>query len=220
MYQAGPAKPKRPAVVTIAAVILGLLALLSLLSAIVAVISTGQTEDEFRRLALREDLTVDEVDAAVGAMRAGLICTGLVMAAFALLLGGLAWGLLGGSRSARVVTWIVCGLGILCACCTGSGSVTTFSDLDTTSAANADQVLGNLLISSLPDWVAGVLLGSSSLMLLGYIATAILLALPAANAFFCGARSPGAWQPPTYPQNPPNYPPPPAHPSHPAPPNS
>jgi hypothetical protein len=219
MYQAVPAKPKRPAVVTIAAVILGLLALLSLASAIAAVISTGQTEDQFRRLALREDLSIDQVDAAVGALRAGLICTGLIMVAFALLLGGLAWGVLGGSRSARVVTWVVCGLGVLCACCTGSGSVTTFSDLETAGQTGADEVTGTLMVNALPDWVAGVLLGSSGLMLLGYIATAILLALPAANAFFRGARPAGAWQPPTYPQNPPNYPPPPAHPSHPAPPN-
>jgi hypothetical protein len=53
-------------------------------------------------------------------------------------------------------------------------------------------------------------------MILGYIATAILLALPTANAYFRGMRPERAWQPPAYP--PPDYPAPPAHPSHPAPP--
>lgn len=107
---------------------------------------------------------------------------------------------------------------MLCACCSGIGATASFSEFNGT-AADRDQVIGNLVVQSLPDWAGGILLGSSGLNLLGYIATAVLLALPAANSFFRGVP-PTGWQPPNYPPPPAPYPPAPAHPSHPAPPPS
>jgi hypothetical protein len=134
------------------------------------------------------------------------------MPAFAVLLAGLAWGILRGSQAARVITWVVCGVGVLCSCCTGFGALASFSQLESARATNPNQAVGDLLVRALPDWTSGILLGSSGLSLVGYIATAILLTLPETNAFFRGARPPG-WQPPTYPQNPPDYEPPPSPPA-------
>jgi hypothetical protein len=215
MYQPATARPARPAVVMIAAAIMWLMALLSLAATVATLAAIRGTEDAFRDMARRERLPPDEIETFVDTLRVGFICTAVVTVAFAVLLAVLAWGVMRGSQGARVTTWVVCGLGVLCACCTSLGSLASFS---TANPANADpdQVAGNLMVRALPDWAANILLGSSGLNVLGYIATAVLLALPAANAFFRGAR-PAGWQPATYQQNPP-YPPPPSHPSHPAPP--
>lgn len=205
-------------VVTLAAVILGLMALLSLLSAVVGLVGLGETTEEFRRLAATEPFDPDEIEAVVGFLRASFICNAVVSALFAILLAVLAWGVARGSQAARVITWIVCGVGLLCACCNGSGALASFSTLSP-SSTDPDQIAGNLAVRSLPAWVAGILLGSSVLSVLGYIATAILLALPTATAYFKG-RPPAGWAPPQYPQNPPpHYPQTPSHPSHPAPPS-
>ena len=205
-------------VVTLAAVILGLLALLSLFAGIIGLVALGQTVDEFRRLAAFESLDPDQIDAIVGFLRVSFVCNAVVGVLFALLLAVLAWGVARGNQPARAITWIACGVGLLWACCSGFGSLASFSSVSP-SSTDPDQIAGNLAVRSLPDWLAGVLLGSSGVSVLGYIAIAVLLALPAANAFFKGPR-PAGWAPPTYPQNPPNYPPPPPHPSHPAPPPS
>lgn len=218
MYQPAVVKSARPAVVTLAVVIMALMALLGLLAAVVGLVAMSQSVDEFRRLAANEDLTADELDGVASALQLGFICNAVVLVAFALLLGGLAWGLARGSQGSRVTTWIVCVLGVFCACCTGFGSLASFGTA-TVDTSDPDQVLGNLVLRSLPDWAGTVWLGSSGVQVLGYIATAVLLALPPANAFFRGVRQTG-WTPPSYPQNPPNYPPPPSHPSHPAPPPS
>jgi len=198
MYQPATVKPARPMAVTIAAVIMGLMALLSLLAAITGLVAIGETVDEFRRLAAVEPLGPDEIDAIVGFLRVSFVCNAVVMALFAILLGVLAWGVTRGSQGARVTTWVICGLGVLCACCTGFGSLASFSNANP-ATSDPDQIAGNLAVRALPDWAAGVLLGSSGLNVLGYIATAILLALPSANAFFKGAR-PAAWTPPMYPR--------------------
>ena len=207
---------KRPLAVTLAAVILGLIALLSLCSAIIGLVALDQTVDEFQRLAASEPFTSDEVNAVVGFLRGSLVCHAVVSVLFAILLVVLAWGVARGKQPARVLTWIVCGFGLLWACCSGFGALASFSTV-TPSSTDPDQIAGNLAVRSLPDWAAGILLGSSVLSALGYIATAILLALPAASAYFKG-RPPAGWAPAPYPQNPPHYPPPPSHPSHPAPP--
>lgn len=224
MYQPAVAKPARPAVVTLAVVIMVFIALLSLLAAVVGLASMSESVEQFRRLAADEDLTADEVDGVASALQFGFICNAAVQVALAALLGGLAFGVARGSHGARVTTWAVCVLGVLCACCTGFGSLATFGTA-TVDTADPDQVLGDIVLRSLPDWAGTAWLGSSGLQVLGYIATAILLALPPANAYFRRAR-PAGWTPPSYPQNPPgypqnppNYPQPPSHPSHPAPPN-
>ena len=233
MYQPATAmpagKPARPMVVTLAAVTLGLLALLSLLAAIIGLVAMGQTVDEFRRLADFEPLDPDEVDAIAGFLRFSFICTAVISVLFAVLLAVLAWGVARGNQPARVVTWIVCGVGLLWACCNGFGLIASFSDVSP-SSTDPDQIAGSIMLRSLPDWAAGVLVGSSALSVLGYIATAVLLALPAANAYFKDQR-PAGWIPPAVPQSPqsppsqsappyppPNYAPPAQHPSHPAPP--
>lgn len=213
-------RPKRPLVVTAAALIMGGIALLHLVSAVVSFLAINEATRAFRDLARRERFEAADIDAGINGLRVGLICSGAIMLLFALLLAGLAYGIWRGNRPARIVTWVVCGLGVLCSCCSGFGSTASFSSAGTTTT-DRSEVLGNLVIRALPDWASAVLVGSSGLAILGYIATAVLLALPAANAYFKGGTDSG-WQPPTYPQPPthPTYPQPPAHPSHPAPPPS
>ncbi|WP_117212396.1 hypothetical protein [Allorhizocola rhizosphaerae] len=208
---------QRPVVVTIAAVMMGLMALLHLASAITSLAAIGEATRVFRDLARRERFDSTDIDAGITALRGGLICTSAVMVLFALLLAGLAYGIWQGNRRARVVTWVVCGLGVLCACCTGFGATASFSPA-ATIAADRSELLGGLVVRALPDWAGAIVLGSSGLSLLGYIATAVLLA-------FQGGTDSGS-QPPTHPhphshaQTHLPYPQPPAHPSHPAPPPS
>lgn len=208
MYMPVTAKPARPMIVAIAAVIMGLMALLHLLGTVVSFAAMNSAAETFRELAGREDLRTEDIDTGVAALRTGLVGSAILQILMALLLAGLAWGVIRGSQPARVTTWIVCGLGVLCACCTGFTSIATFSS-GSTASTDPNQVVGGVMIQSVPAWASGILGGSSALNLLGYIATAVLLALPAANAFFKGGNNPG-WQPPSY-SHPPSspYPPPP-----------
>lgn len=189
MYQPVTARPARPAVVTIAAIMMWLMALLSLFSAAVGFIALSGAADSFHDLATREDLRADEIDAGVTAIRAGFICSGVLLVLLALLLAGLAFGLMRASNVARIATWVVCGLGAFCACCTGFGSLASLAGT-TGASTDPDQMIANLVVQALPDWAGGVLAGSSALSVLGYIATAVLLALPPANAFFRSSLPP------------------------------
>jgi hypothetical protein len=111
----------------------------------------------------------------------------------------LAFWLMKGSTTARIVTWVLCGIGALCACC-GGASLFALSSLDRIQVSGDEQTekqvdLAKALADSVPGWQKGIGGTVAVLQLLGYLAVAILLALPAANAFF--RKAPTAWQPPT-----------------------
>ena len=129
-------------------------------------------------------------------MRASYILGMLFTILLAVVLAGLAFGLLRGSNGARIATWVISGVAILCDCCSsivflGAGGI------NITSNGNSDMSsqLAQARLDAFPAWFLATGGGISLLQLLGYIAVAVLLALPAANAFSRKA-APG-WSQPT-----------------------
>jgi hypothetical protein len=199
--QPQPVPPaRRPATVTLAAILMFLIALLGVVSAITSLSAVNQIVDRFRELAARTDASLTDIDNLAGAIRGVSVATAVFALLFAIVLVALAFGILRGNNVARVLTWIICGLGVLCGCCSlGSviwqNSMTSFrsGDVDDQTAEQLAQALQD----SYPGWLTGTSGTLSALQLLGYIAIAILLALPAASAFFRRPAQPQPqWQPP------------------------
>lgn len=191
-----PAGPRalsaaRPMVVTVAAALLALLALLNLVNALLHLAAIGSVLNRFRVRAVLAGVQPADLVNAENSLKIGLVTGAAVLVLAAIVLLVLAWGVWQGNRVARILTWIVCGLGVLLACCgisgavsLGTGNVTVQGGGDP-SATRAYQAL----VDSFPGWWA-TLSGLSSVgQVLGYIATAVLLALPAASAFFSRTRS-------------------------------
>jgi phosphoglycerol transferase MdoB-like AlkP superfamily enzyme len=182
-----PGRPGRPVSVTLASALMILIGLLGLIMAITSLAAMNTLVNRFRERAADTDASPTDVDNLVGVVRVVTIVIAISVLLLAVLLILLAFGNLRGSNTARVLTWIVCVLGVLCGCCGVFGAftssrMTTFGTTDTDSAT-AEQ-LGRALSDSYPGWWSGVNGSLSILQVLGYIAVAVLLALPAANAYF------------------------------------
>jgi hypothetical protein len=191
-----PGPRKRPAVVVAAAAILLALAICSLGHSVLGLVSLGSTVDRFKERARVIGAAGSDIDAAVSQMRVSYIFAVLFAVLFAVVLAGLAYGLLKGSNGARIATWVISGIAILCDCCStlfyfGANGINI-----TTGGQNDLQAqLAQAQLDAFPAWFLATAGGISLLQLLGYIAVAVLLALPAANAFFKKV-APG-WLPPT-----------------------
>jgi hypothetical protein len=195
---------RRPAAVTIAAGLMLLMALLGVVGAVASLAMMNRLVDRFRERAARTDATANEIDTIAGIIRGFSIISAIVGTLIALVLVGLAVGNLRGSNASRIATWVLCGIGILCGCCGLFGVLAqnnfTFSG---TSDDRTAEELGRALADASPGWWTALSGALSVGQALGYIAVAVLLALPAANAFF---RKPAApqWQPATPPTPPPS----------------
>jgi F0F1-type ATP synthase membrane subunit c/vacuolar-type H+-ATPase subunit K len=195
---------RRPAAVTITAGLMALMALLGVVGAIASLAIMNRLVDRFRERAARTDASANEIDTIVGIIRAFSIISAIIGILIALVLIGLALGNLRGSNASRIATWALCGIGIVCGCCGLFGVLAqnnaAFSGMSDDRTA---EDLGRALADASPGWWT-VLSGALSVgQALGYIAVAVLLALPAASAFF---RKPAAppWQPTTPPTPPPS----------------
>ncbi|GAA1419988.1 hypothetical protein ACFQZ4_25910 [Catellatospora coxensis] len=188
---AGPGvAPARPTVVTAAAAILGLLALLHLVNAILHLAAISGVLNRLRVRAVLAGVSPAVLVDLENSAKATLLTSAAVAVIAAIVLLALAWGVWQGNRVARILTWIVCGLGILLACCGVSGAVSLGTGNVTVQGGGDPSYTRGVqaLVDSFPGWWA-VPFGLSSLaQVLGYIATAVLLALPAANAFFSRTR--------------------------------
>ncbi|MBB5870896.1 hypothetical protein F4553_004275 [Allocatelliglobosispora scoriae] len=187
---------KRPGVVAAAAGILLILAICGLGQSVLTLASMGSTVDRFKERARIIGASRSDIDSAVSQMRASYIGGMFVTILIAVVLAGLAYGLLRGSNGARIATWVVSGLAVLCDCCSsvfylGIGGI----NLTTNGTNDVQAQLAQAQLDAFPSWFLATGGGLSLLQLLGYIATAVLLALPAANAFFKKV-APG-WLPPT-----------------------
>jgi uncharacterized membrane protein len=195
-----PAPGRRPIIVAVAAAILLILGLLGLLNAVLSLASLGTTTDRFHELARRvANATPSDVDNQINQLRVQTIIGAVIGALIAVLLMVLAFWLMKGNNTARIVTWVLCGIGALCACC-GGLSLVALSSLDRIEVSGDQDTekqvdLAKALADSVPGWQKGIGGTVAVLQLLGYLAVAILLALPTANAFF--RKVTPAWQPPT-----------------------
>jgi hypothetical protein len=194
----GPAG--RPAPVVVAAAVLSLMAAVGLAHAIAGLASLNGIVDRFRATTVASQ---SDVGTTVALLRGAVVIATVVAVVMAVLLVVLALGILQGSSGARIATWVVCVLGLLCGCGGLTALVVQRAVPWTFSADN--QVAADLvgaLTSAYPPWWIGVGAGLSVAQALGYLVVAVLLALPAATAFF-GRRPPAYGQRPT-PSTPPS----------------
>lgn len=200
---------QRPAVVTLAAAVMMAVAGLGVIGAVTVLATVGQIVERFRAGAVRTNASRTDIDNLAAGVQAITIGTAIVMVIGSVALFALSLGVLRGSNVARILTWVVSGLGLLCGCCGIIGTIgqTNVASLDAAGTANqtADQ-LGRALQEAYPTWWLVFNGAMSALQMVGYIVVAVLLALPAANEFFRGRQQQGEpprWQPPQWEAPPP-----------------
>lgn len=203
---AGAEARQRPASVSAAVWLMYLVAALFLVSGIIAIAVHGPMSEVFERA------FADEPEGDRAASVAAVAGTGVRLAISVLFAAGLfvlAALNARGSNAARIITWVVAGIQV---CCAGLSLVGTLVGNSMTGFGGGGQTdpaeIQRLMDELLPSWVEPVMVTLSVLQLLSMIAVAVLLALPASNAFF--RRPPPAWEPPvpSYPPYPPVNPPP------------
>jgi len=128
-----------------------------------------------------------------------------------------------GRQGARITTWVLAGIGALCCGCGGlantfTGSLNNMVDQQNTTGAPTAAELQRAMDAHIPSWYTPTVTTVAVILALCCIAVIVLLALPAANAYF--RKEPEVWLPPTaWPPAPgtPGYPGTPGTPGYPAP---
>ncbi|MCZ7440493.1 hypothetical protein O7598_29160 [Micromonospora sp. WMMC241] len=194
------AAPRRPATVVAAVAVLLLMAVGAVAYAATNLAVAGGTVERFRAAAAETDAGGGDVDRVAGLLRGSTVLAAVLGVLAAALLVGLALGLFAGRPGARVATWVVAGLGLLCGCCGLAvlvGQRAAPLRLGADDRVTAD-LLG-LVGDAYPAWWIPVNAALSVAQILGYLVVAALLTLPSANAFLhrhtaAAGRPPG---PPT-----------------------
>ena len=216
---------RRPGAVTAAAYLLFLVAVLVVVGGIVGLATLSAIEDATRKA--YESAGIPNADqvasiAQIGAIGGAIV--NLLLAAGFVVLGVLD---LRGKNPARIVTWVLAGLGVLCFGCGVVGGATSgmfsgFTPRTSTGVNPAD--LAKQIQDAYPSWLVPVQTTLAVVQLLAVILVIILLALPASNAYFRKPAAPTDPGFPTYPQygQPPQYgePPAPGQPPYDAPPSA
>ncbi|BCJ73774.1 hypothetical protein CS0771_33180 [Catellatospora sp. IY07-71] len=208
-----PAPNARPRVVTAAAWLLAAVSAAYLLDVVMLVAGIGGYPDRVSE-AMRESGVDSRFSSGAEAFALGIASVTIAITAVAALaIGALAAAVRARSQVGRVLTWVAGGLALMCGLCAGGASGTpAFSGIGYVNAWSNDGSGLHQFSQRLPDGyppyyrIAATALGVLSMLAL--ITATILLARPAANAWF---RKPAPAVPGPYP----GYPAP--HPGHPVP---
>ncbi|MEJ3743398.1 hypothetical protein WEI85_08935 [Actinomycetes bacterium KLBMP 9797] len=179
-----PAPASRPAAVTAAAAVMIFMAAAGLVNAVVGLASIGGVVDRYREAAGRTDASASQIDTLATVAWGTVIAAGVLAVAVAALLIGLALGILRGVNGARIATWILCGVGLLCGACAWLAVVGQAGLSWNVSDVRVTEELTQALTDAYPDWwivLNGVCAAGQAL---GYLAVAVLLALPSAHSHF------------------------------------
>ncbi|WP_431933838.1 hypothetical protein [Micromonospora sp. RP3T] len=178
------AAPRRPGAVVAAVAVLLLMAVGAVAYGATNLVIAGGTVDRFRAAAAGTDAGGDDIDRVAGLLRGSTVLTAVLGVLAALLLVGLALGLRAGRPGARVATWAVAGLGLLCGCC---GFATLVGQRAAPLRLGADDRVTADLLGLVGDAYPDFWIAANAAMLvaqiLGYLVVAALLAVPSANAF-------------------------------------
>jgi hypothetical protein len=176
---APPPAQRRPTVVTAAGYLLFGVALLAVLIALIPL----PYASDVSAAAKRAYANLPNGDATATAVSATVYVSALiyVLAAAGLVVLGLFD--LRGSNGARIATWVVAGIGVLCC---GSGVLIgrLASGIGQSSNTAEMQAAQKQVQAAYPSWYTGVQTTLTVLALLALILVIILLALPAASAYF------------------------------------
>ena len=172
-----PTGAPRPGAVTAAGVLMMVMAAGGLAYAVLGAVTARGTVERFRSAAEARGVSAGDIDATVGGVVANTAIIGVVGALVAVLLVVLSLGVLRGRSGFRMATWVVCALGLLC-----GGGALVWSLVQ--RAGRWDAATLDVLAPSYPSWWLWLSGGLSVAQALGYVVVALLLALPAATAFF------------------------------------
>lgn len=181
---------RRPGAIRAAAGVLFLMAAAGLAHGVVTLASLNGIVDRLQAAAVTA--SASQLETAVGLLRFGAVVNTIMVAAVTVLLAVLALGLLRGGTGARIVTWVVCGVGLTCGW--ASVALLVVQRGLRLRLSGADQTTGELLqalVAAYPTWWIGLAGGLSAAGALGYLLVAVLLALPSAGAFYRRSGSGG-----------------------------
>lgn len=189
----GPAEKVRPATVTIADALLIVTAIAYVVGFIAAISVIGTVTDVFR-----EEFVGTEAEGAEGVAAAFYVVVAAVNLLIAIGLVVLALLNNKGKNPARIVTWVLGGIGL---CCAGFGLLgSSMGGGGSFGSSEIDQdQLTQRLEDALPSWYEPANLAVLIVSLLALATAMLLLALPPSNEFF---RKPQQFEPPP----PPAYP--------------
>jgi hypothetical protein len=209
---------RRPGTVTVAGFLLILVAVLVVAGGVITIATLGSyTEAVKRAYAAAGAANGSQIaDQMSGVVYAGAIIGLIVNLLFAAGFVVLAMLNNRGKNPARIVTWVLAGLGVLCFGCSAassaSGGFTSGMFSGSTSNGVSPAEITRQIQDAIPSWLIPVQTAITVINLLALITVIILLAMPASNAFFRPAE-PSMLDPgyPAYPGYPPagNPPPPP-----------
>ena len=182
-----PQEGRRPGIVTAAAYLMILVGVLELANVIVNFSVLSKIVDATQR-AYSASPTVDTMVAVarIGGIVSGVL--GLLLAAGFVIV---ALFDLRGSNAARIVSWVLGGIGVLCFGCGALGQAggSALANLQRGSANGVNvQEATRRIQEAVPAWVAPIAVTIVIINLLASILVIVLLALPAANEFFRRGR--------------------------------
>ena len=191
----GPVQKVRPATVTIADALLIVVAIAYAAGFVVAISIMGTVTEVFR-----EEFAGTEAEGAEGVAAFFYVIAAAINLLIAIGLVVLAVLNNKGKNPARIVTWVLGGIGL---CCTGFGligsSIGGGGSFGGTSTEIDQDELTRRLEDALPSWYEPVNLGILVISLLALATALLLLALPPSNEFF--RKTPNYEPPPpAYPQ--------------------
>jgi hypothetical protein len=177
-----------PATVSLAVLLLFASAGLALVCAVVLFVAASWVPDGVRERAVHSGVDAADVDAVITAVRGALTASAAATLVLAAAGGVVAAMLRRGTAGARIATLVLVGVGICCGL--GASSYTAFgAHVDWTVAVTdrSDQLTGEMgraYGEAMPGWLVGLSGGLTDLQVLGYIAVAVLLTVPASRPYF------------------------------------
>jgi hypothetical protein len=208
-YEVSP--PRRPGAVTAAGYLMFLVALLLVVDAVVSFATAQQVSDATREVYTKLNNPDFKPDIQAGGALFGAIIGGVIQVLLAAGYVVLAMLNLRGKNPARIVTWVLAGLGVLCLCGAGvfgAASGPLLNRASTVNGVNPAQIQKDVTAAE-PSWLEPTQITLAVVSLLALILVIILLALPASNRFFRKPVIDGVGPFQQYPQQSP-YPQPPA----------
>lgn len=179
-----PAENRRPTIVSAAGYLLYLVAVVIVVNSILPLSSVGKVSDALRQAyANSTKVTPDQVSSFYRIETIGAVVIYVILAVGISILAAFD---LRGKQVARIITWVIGGLGVLCLGCglSLSGRISTSAG-STSSAGEPDpQTVADMVKKAQPSWLVPTSRTLSVIAVLALIVVIILLTLPAANNFF------------------------------------
>jgi hypothetical protein len=190
----GPGERVRPATVTIASALLIVVAVVYVISFIMALSIVGTMTEIFE-----EEFAGTEADGMEGVVAGATIAGSAINLLIAIGLVVLAVLNNKGKNPARIVTWVLGGIGL---CCAGFGLLGSGLSSSFGGSGDVDQErLEQRLSDALPSWFEATSLATTIISIIALAGALLLLALPPSNEFFRKPQQPfEPPPPPAYPQ--------------------